>query len=457
MTESQRSLSSSRKKRGVVRASTTHIRNKLAKLEGSPGPDSLDFAQRLITRLETLDAEYKGHHYEIVDLLDDEDSLGREQEILDEHDDEMSRLTIRVGKLITTCSSRTDSGRLKIVSKRLNHLEKGISSVHDAIPSTPLDDDKICLLHQYEEKLSEFKGELSDVRSELLSHDLEETSELGELASRIGQRLFDCSLGIKKLLRSRMSAPSTPVSDLKGVKLPKLDVPTYDGNILNWTTFWEQFTVAVHGHSSLSDTEKFAYLRHAVKSGTAKGVIEGLSRSGEQYLEAIESLKSRYNRPRLIHQAHVWKVLEAPSLKDGNGRELRRLHDLTQQHLRALKALGQEPSGPFITSLLELKLDPNTIFEWQRHSQNSHYQQLLHFINLRAQASEASMSDAGKKSLKTDTGYSSKKNFYPAKPITTHAANADASGDCMLCKTERHPLYVCPRFKTLNHDARCPR
>ncbi len=33
------------------------------------------------------------------------------------------------------------------------------------------------------ERLSEFKRELSDVRSELLSHDLEETSELGELAS----------------------------------------------------------------------------------------------------------------------------------------------------------------------------------------------------------------------------------------------------------------------------------
>ncbi len=108
--------------------------------------------------------------------------------------------------------------------------------------------------------MSKFKGEFSDVHSELLSHDLEETNELGELASRVGQRLFDCSLGIKKLLRSCVSAPSTPVSDLKGVKLPKLDVPTYDGNILNWTTFWEQFTVAVHGHSSLSDTEKLAYL-----------------------------------------------------------------------------------------------------------------------------------------------------------------------------------------------------
>ena len=96
--------------------------------------------------------------------------------------------------------------------------------------------------------------------------------------------------------------------------------------------------------------------------------------------------------PRLIHQTHVHMILEAPSLKDGSGKELRRLHDTVQQHLRALKAMDYEPSGPFITSVLELKLDVNTMFEWQKHSQDStdvpHYQKLLEFVNLRAQASE---------------------------------------------------------------------
>ena len=63
------------------------------------------------------------------------------------------------------------------------------------------------------------------------------------------------------------------------------------------------------------------------------------------------------------------KVLDAPSLKDGNGKELRTLHDVVVQHFRVLKALGHEPSNSSITSLLELKLDTTTMFEWQRHSQ----------------------------------------------------------------------------------------
>ncbi len=51
-----------------------------------------------------------------------------------------------------------------------------------------------------------------------------------------------------------------------------------------------------------------------------------------------------------------------------------------------LKAMGEEPSGAFITSILELKLDQATMFEWQRASTSvPHYQKLLEFLNLRAQ------------------------------------------------------------------------
>ena len=41
----------------------------------------------------------------------------------------------------------------------------------------------------------------------------------------------------------------------------------------------------------------------------------------------------------------------------------------------------------FITAMLELKLDQTTIFEWQRHSQDSnyvsHHSALLEFLDLR--------------------------------------------------------------------------
>ena len=48
------------------------------------------------------------------------------------------------------------------------------------------------------------------------------------------------------------------------------------------------------------------------------------------------------------------------SLVEGSATELRSLHDTLQQHLRALT---------FITSIIELKLDATTLFEWQKHTQ----------------------------------------------------------------------------------------
>ena len=164
------------------------------------------------------------------------------------------------------------------------------------------------------------------------------------------------------------------------VKLPKLEAPTFDSNILHWLTFWEQFCVALHDQDDLSNAQKLVYLRQSLKEGSAKNAIEGLSRSGEQYDEAIKCLRVRYNQPRLIHEAHVRRIIEVPHLKDNMGRELRRLHDILQQHLRALKAMNKEPSAPFITSLIEMKLGADTRFEWQKSSQEStdvpHYTEL---------------------------------------------------------------------------------
>ena len=42
---------------------------------------------------------------------------------------------------------------------------------------------------------------------------------------------------------------------------------------------------------------------------------------------------------------HVHKIIKVLSLKDNTGKELHRLHDVLQQHLRALKAMDKEPSA----------------------------------------------------------------------------------------------------------------
>ena len=239
---------------------------------------------------------------------------------------------MRMQQLINVCTSSSDSSPRKIASRRLSRLQKNLSSISTEIATLSGRPDDSCLLLLYEDQLSDCKKELTDVRNSLLPHDLEETDGLSSLLVSLEKQVFDCSLKIKQLLHaiSHSHDPPTVSLDGKGVKLPKLDVPTFDGNILNWRSFWEQSCVSVHDRSNLLDAEELVYLQHSLKNGSAKNVIEGLSRSGEYYAEAIECLQSRYNRPRLIHQTHVRMILEVSALKDGSGKELRHLHDLVQ-------------------------------------------------------------------------------------------------------------------------------
>ena len=48
-------------------------------------------------------------------------------------------------------------------------------------------------------------------------------------------------------------------------KLPKLGLPQFAGNPLDWQGFWEQLRVSIHAKSSVNDIDKFNYLKAALQ------------------------------------------------------------------------------------------------------------------------------------------------------------------------------------------------
>ena len=214
-----------------------------------------------------------------------------------------------------------------------------------------------CLLEQYAEQSNGFKLELYNISLSILSME-GDVSGLSDHEARVSKAIFDVCLKIHRLLHTPV-----PAAHSDGIKLSKIDLPTFTGDLLNWRTFWEQYEVSIHSRIHLTDAEKLAYLRHSLKDGPALHVIEGVTGSGSEYGEAIKCLQKCYDKPRLLHLAHVKAIVEVPELKEGNGKDLRRLHNVCSQHLRALNAMGYDPSGPFVTSLIESKLDTSTMFE----------------------------------------------------------------------------------------------
>lgn len=202
--------------------------------------------------------------------------------------------------------------------------------------------------------MSGLRHNMADIRDSLIAMALDEEDELVRLHGGWRRKFLSARL----LSRSCYRPPRAMTPPLQLAMEWELSYsrPHFQ---LSWQTSNSRYL------SMLSDAEK------AFTSGKLSrlSIPLSLSRSGEHYAEAIECLQSRFDQPRLIHLTHVRKIIEALSLKDGNGKELRRFHDTMQQHIRALKAMGHDPPGSFLTSLLELKLDTDKTFEWHKHSQ----------------------------------------------------------------------------------------
>lgn len=306
-----------KRRRGTVKASITKLTTKVAELEARDSdPSVIGHAQQLLKRLETFDANFKTHQLAIIDIQD-EGQLGTEQETLDKHDDDVTELSVRLQALsVPQVQTPAATGtpllpNRTVIERRLAQLQARLAAINGDVRRLTGDPSEVHMVYLYQEQLSDLKRELSDLRNEALVI-ADDTSD--PLCTAIQERdgeIFDMSVKVKKLLylpslASEAAGSLTP--EPRGVKLPKIDVPMFDGELLSWQTFWEQFSIAIDGRSDLSTTEKLVYLRNSLKDGSAKTMIEGLSHSGDQYGEAITSLKSRYNRPRLIHQTHVRKT-----------------------------------------------------------------------------------------------------------------------------------------------------
>lgn len=97
-----------------------------------------------------------------------------------------------------------------------------------------------------------------------------------------------------------------------GVKLPKLTLKKFCGDPLCWQQFYDSFEAAVNMNDSISDVEKFTYLRSYVE-GEAEKCIEGISLTNKNYKHALKLLSERYGNPQLITSSHMSKLLKLKS------------------------------------------------------------------------------------------------------------------------------------------------
>ena len=302
---SEEAISNFRKRRGTARGSLTRLFDKVKDIEEDSGrEDAAARAKLLLDSLDRVDADYRSVHFKLIDLIPEEDAstLGKEQDHIDKFDDDVALIRLRLQPLIAAAPKLDSTAARKTLLRKLSHLEKSLCATSDDLRSAS-DESDHSRIELHCEKLVDVKRTLAAIHDDFLAADLDDSDNLFIQHSKLESLQFDCAHKAKKLLGS--SASNIPASTSftgKGMKLPKLDVPTFNGDILNWSQFWEQFFVSVHDHSDLSDAEKLVYLQQAIKNSSAKNTIEGLSHTADNYNEAVSCLKMRYDRPRLIYR-----------------------------------------------------------------------------------------------------------------------------------------------------------
>ena len=127
-------------------------------------------------------------------------------------------------------------------------------------------------------------------------------------------------------------------------KLPKLDFPVFKGNPLDWQSFYDQFNISIHQNKTLSDIDRFNYLRRHL-AGQALATISGLTLNSQNYKEALHILIDRYGNPQVLISVHMETLVKINKVKNMENLEaLRKLYNDIENCIRNLKSLRIESS-----------------------------------------------------------------------------------------------------------------
>ncbi|XP_071634306.1 uncharacterized protein [Temnothorax longispinosus] len=251
----------------------------------------------------------------------------------------------------------------------------------------------------------------------------------------------------EKLARAaRKADPPAPSSASRSaIRLPKLALPQFSGDLALWPTFIALFDAAVHNNLDVTVIEKFQHLLTSL-SGEALGVVKHLPLTVENYPIAYDALQARYSDKRELAKQYWRAVVHAEPLVGDTPASLRALLDGFTENTRALGMLGYPVKAwdfMLYNHLLE-KLTPTLRekFEASHMSVDSpSFDQLVQYLSSYCSVL-TSVAGPSAQSGKSKPSTPAKKGAATTSLVTRNAA-------CVKCG-EQHLLAKCAGFLQLS-------
>lgn len=301
----------------------------------------------------------------------------------------------------------------------------------------------------YLKELDVWKTMLDDIHKQVVSLqpiDMDEQKRdyyllLGSIRT-IGQSLRGIKLSLSGSENSSKGNQGSSGSHLtNGVRLPKLELPSFCGSHLEWNTFKDSYEASIHSNAAISNVQKFTYLKSLLKKEPSRQ-IERLALTSTNYDIAWKELNERYDNPIKL-EAAIWDNFFDHPRTDGTGNSLRALVDVINQTTRSFELMGlaiNREMESVIVYQIQKKLDAENCKLWSqtiKDKKTPPLQDVREFLENRANALDLAT-----------------KGSKPQKTASTHFIKGNkqqwADRKCSLGCNDKHPLFKCKKFNGMN-------
>lgn len=248
------------------------------------------------------------------------------------------------------------------------------------------------------------------------------------------------------------SSSSVPISN---AKLPKVDIPKFNGNLKQFRSFFDMYNSLVHENQTISKIEKFNYLCSFLE-GPPLSLVQCTQMTADNYEIAYKALIDRYDNKRLIAFTHLQAIDNAPVITNSkNGKTLRSLVDIFTENLAALNNMGfSTENWDFLLFYIFSKhLDQDTITRYELEekigsSSIPTFESLKNFVLKQCNALEAiefSSNQSVNRTFRLENSAKVKARSQNSPRTQTFFGNTGNLA-CPFCKSGDHLIYKCPDF-----------
>lgn len=231
-------------------------------------------------------------------------------------------------------------------------------------------------------------------------------------------------------------------NNLDNVKLPVIEIPSFNGKLTKWRPFINSFNALIHCNNSLSNIQKFCYMKSAL-TGDALSIINSLETTVENYNIAYDLLNNRFDHKRRIIYSHANEIIHL---------NFKQLANIIDQYLRSLESLGINTQNwnAFLVPYVISKIDSRFIREWEsfvtskfKKNELPSCEELITFLLERSY------------SLDAPKEYQTNNNInYKQRPIKqSNSYFSSMKENCPYCKGE-HKIVACKGFNALGVNER---